>query len=56
VVDANYTKPVDRDAVKASIIANKIIPKKTTAKPAAPIPTTQTKVTTKTTFGSGGLN
>lgn len=54
-VDANYTKPVDRAAVKASIIANKIIPKKP-IKSTAPTPTTKTKVTTKTTFGAGGLN
>ena len=50
VVDADYTKPVDRDAVKASIIANRIVPKKVTTQK------TTTTTHTKQNFGAGGLN
>ena len=53
-VDTRYTKPVSREAVKASLIANKIIPKTqtTTITPGVK----ETHKTTKTTFGAGGLN
>lgn len=53
-VDDRYTKPVSRDAVKASIIQHKIIP---TTQTTTTMPGTHTRQTSqKTTFGSGGLN
>lgn len=55
-VDSRYTKPVSRDAVKASIIQHKIIPKTTTITTTTTPSTHVTQKTTKTTFGSGGLN
>lgn len=54
-VDQRYTKPVSRESVKASVIANKITPKVTTTTVTTP-GIHETHKTTKTTFGSGGLN
>lgn len=53
-IDSRYTKPVSRDAVKASIIQHKIIP---SAQTTVTNPSTHvTQHSKKTTFGAGGLN
>lgn len=54
-VDSRYTKPVSRDAVKASIVSNRIIPKSQPVKPGEHV-SKGTTVTKKQTFGAGGLN
>lgn len=53
--DMRYTKPVSRDAVKASIIANRIVPKQQPVKTGEHT-TKEKTVVKKQTFGTGGLN